>query len=639
MAFEAYQIGTVLHVDSRGFAEKYGKVAGPYFKIEICDTMNQQIFTAESLANDGGYDLNGLIVTSVEWEENDCQADMMTLTVQNPDLQLQDSRLFSEGNYIDLWMGYDGLDPDYMGRGIIVEVESVFQTGSMCSLNITCYDIAYFMMEESRAEIVAEGTQWWENRRERLSTEEERLIDQQVDAENPAFPEEGDSSSDRDNDAVDSPGGSGVSDATVDVDSLRGEPSAEDIAAMEAAQTELQTARESTRTRLRQEALERHPFEMARTTSPSRRRRRQGKVWRNMTDSEIVASIYESYNVVPFVDTTGERSARGSSTIVETETEGPIFNTSHPDSAEERRDVERRSMEAYNQTFTPEGDIDDIGNTQRPTLDVEPVYAYAFSTRQSRVVETDGRRVVQKAGTSDWEFIKQLASNHGYIVFVFYSYEARNWCGYWGPMSNVPQVIRYELKFNEMDESSLESFRPKTSMRGQSTEIDLSYVNPRDRRHYRIRVSMDNVSRYSTEFRGPNASQLLTDPIGDGPDAVLTIHGQRVSVPVNRPFVDAEDARRWLMAFWMRHASEFCEAEGKLIVGVPDIHARHRHGVRGVGRFGGEYFFTKVNHKMNPGAPYETTFSGFRVTDIMMSTEPVTASVTSESDEVGHVEG
>jgi len=628
MSFEAYQIGTVLNLDSRDFAEKYGKAIGPFFKIEISDTSNRIIFSAEAVQQDGGYDLNGLIVTSVEWEENDCQADMMTLTVQNPDVQLQDSRLFAIGNSIDLWMGYDGHLPDYMGRGIIVESEPTFSSGSMCTINVTAYDIAYFMMEESRAEIDTDGTQWWERRRAPLSEEEERQI--QVIVSDAIRDSERDRTEDVAN-AMNSAPGSGaemvIPDETID----ENYQTADIERSVHLHQFQQQLEEEE-----RQRRLEDHPFEMARTSSPSRGRRgRNGKVWRDKTDSQIAIAIFESYGIVPYVDSSGERSARGYTSTVEVEVRGEVFSDAHADSRSEAERTAQEQQEGLGRVVMRPGAVDDVANTTPRPLNETETHIYTNTRTESRTIEHAGRRVVQKSGTTDWEFLKQLASDHGYIVFVFYSYENGHWCGYWGPMSNVPQIIHYELKFNHLDFSTLESFRPKESLRGQSTEIDLTYVNPRDRRQYTMRVTMENISRYSTEFRGPDASRLMQDPLGSGPEAVLMIHGQRVSVPLNRSFTDAEDARRWLMSFWIRHASEFCEAEGKMIIGVPDVHARHRHNVVGVGRYSGAYFFTKVTHRMGAGSAYETTFSGFKVNDMMFQTAS-TDDVAVETVSIGH---
>lgn len=657
MSFEAYQVGTVLNLDSRDFHEKYNKVIAPFFKLEISNSSNVVIFSEESVSTDGGegnpaYDLNGLIVTSVEWEENDCQSDMMTLTVQNPDLNMQESRLFALGNSIDLWMGYDGQIPDYMGRAIIVEVEPSFNTGSMCTLNVVAYDIAYFMMEEAKAEIDSEGTRWWERRRTPISAAEEQELNDFVTDAMRDTTEERDADRDELRMSTD-PNAENVhipdavlddSDALASYLREQGAANASEVDIHATRLAERQEQVNSEVEQLRQQMMESHPFELARTSAPTRgRTRRNGKVWRDKTDSEIAAAIYESYGIVPFVDTTGERGAsRWVETVEETVTHrGPIFTDAHADSRSEYERNVSVQMEATGRIFTPTGVIDDIGNTHTPRLQNDPIYAYATTTedtRQSRTIEHEGRRVIQKAGTSDWAFLKELAANHGYIVFVFYSYSHSCWIGYWGPSSNVPQIIRYNFEFNNYDESTLESFKTKESIRGQSTEIDLSYVNPRDRREYVLKVTMENLSRYAPEFRGRYAGWLNSDgiaPEGSGPEVVLTIHGQRVSVPIMRPFTDAAEARRWLMAFWIRHASEFCEAEGKLIIGIPEVHARHRHSISGVGRFSGNYFFTKVSHRMSSGSAYETTVSGYRVVEMMFDTDsPEPVSV--ETREIGH---
>lgn len=165
MTYDAAQIGNVYPRDDRDLVAKYGKLTAPFFQLQISNPSDSRIlFQSSGVAAEEGYDLNGLIVSEVEWDENDCTADMMTLVVNNVDMLIHTTALFQEGNNIDLWMGYDGHQPDYMGRGIITNVEPDFPNLATPTIRVTAYDISYFMMEEGRAEVVPEGTQWWERR-------------------------------------------------------------------------------------------------------------------------------------------------------------------------------------------------------------------------------------------------------------------------------------------------------------------------------------------------------------------------------------------------------------------------------------------------------------------------------------------
>ena len=156
IAFPASAIGSIFEEDARSIVEKYGFMAAPYFMVEISSRQDSSLYSAASFSkgeDELGYDLNGLIVSDVTWEEDIEGADSLNFTVNNPDNNLQNSILFEEGNNVDLFMGYDGHPPFFMGRGIIVEKTPSFSSGAMSTMRVVCYDKSYFMMEEGRAEI------------------------------------------------------------------------------------------------------------------------------------------------------------------------------------------------------------------------------------------------------------------------------------------------------------------------------------------------------------------------------------------------------------------------------------------------------------------------------------------------------
>lgn len=592
--YRAADIGTLYEHDTRDLVDKYGLMAAPFFRLEISDQSDAILFSAESQSRDGGYDLHGLVVSDVEYDENDCQTNMIKLTVQNVDMTLHDSRLFAEGNSLDLWMGYDGHQPEYMGRAIIVEIEPMFESGSIPSMNITAYDIAHFMMEEGKAEIVPEGTAWFERHRQSSATggnETPRVVHDAVD--------------DTDRAARRNPGAATDSSGRpISMDRTPG----------------IDIANRETRARLVEGEANQSNTEV-RTTwrqwRAPRRSRNSGKVWREMKDSEIAAAIFKSYGIVPYVEATHER-ARASVTTGESTTT-VIVGTQVADTRDEQGRRVSRARGLGLSGAVPELNVDQH-NSQLDAaggISQRESHLRAVNTTTETQQRTGGRRVVQKSGTSDWDFVKKLAKNHGYIVFVFFHHESRRWIGYWGSPSNVPQAIEYTFKYNHGDDTNFRSFRPRISMRGQKTEIDLSVVDPRRGREQRLRVAMDSVSAYSPEFRGPDGTQDIREPLGNGPEVVLTIHGRRTIVVADRPFTDPEDARRWLMAFWMRHAADFCTMEGETIIGLPEMRARQKHQFMGIGRIDGGFFITKATHKMGGSKIYNVSFSGYRVVDIM----------------------
>lgn len=638
--YPARRIGRLFRRDDRDISEKYGEMIAPFFRIEISGQDQRTLFSAEANARDGGYDLNGLIVSSVEWEENDCQASMMKLTIENIDMRLHDSRMFTEGNSVDLWMGYDGRQPDYMGRAIITAIEPEFSADAIPKLSVTGYDISHFMMEEGRAEVQAEGTKWWERHRSNptpANPEQRQQTFLRQQAETPAARDS--RRRDRERELV----AAGVSQeqarilaASIVPDTPLSESGAR---AVDSPVTNVtvnlpNNQRPNTprsRTTLRQARV-------------PRRRNNRGKVWRNLRDNEIADAIFQSYGIVPYTEAIGA-DARSRTITREVRSNVPIVLDNIPDTDEQAR---ARALLAVAQgiELNSENRRLAFGGTsvdrEGPRLGLERREIRAVQqtgeTTLQVTEEVGGRRVVQKAGTTDWEFLKKLAKNHGFIMFVFYYYETGTWIGYWGSPHNVPQHVQYNFHYNYREMTTLKSFRPRISTRGQKTEIDMVFTDPATRKRQRLRVAMENISRYSPEFRGPDSTALLDEPLGSGPEVTLTIHGRRTSVQADRNFRNIDDARRWLMSFWYNHASEFCEAEGEFIQGIPEIHCRHKHQFDGLTRFDGIYFLTQVSHKMSPGAMYTTSYSGYLMVDMLFNEpEQENGMMTVESENMGQL--
>lgn len=627
--YPARRIGRLFRRDEREISEKYGEMIAPYFRIEISGENNRVLFSAEANATEGNYDLNGLIVSSVEWEENDCQASMMKLTIENIDMRLHDSRMFAEGNSIDLWMGYDGRQPDYMGRAIVTGIEPEFSSDSIPKLSITGYDISHFLMEEGRAEVQAEGTTWWERHREQPSPNP-------PNQEQSFLVQERESTRARDE-----------ARRRLIAEGFTEEQARAIVPERPLSQSGV-TAEQTpvTSTTVRTPNQQRTNTPRTRTTLRKaripRRRRNRGKVWRNLRDDEIANAIFQSYGIVPYTEAIGGNARSRTVTREIQVNESAILDNilDTDDQALSRRELvavqglllTQQQQQGFNTSVDREGPQLDLANREIRAL-------RRVDERTVQVTqEVGGRRVVQKAGTSDWEFLKKLAKNHGFIMFVFYYYESQNWIGYWGSPHNVPQHILYNFHYNYREMTTLKSFRPRISTRGQKTEIDMVFTDPVTRKRQRLRVAMENVSRYSPEFRGPDSTALMDEPLGNGPEVVLTIHGRRTSVQADRNFRTIDDARRWLMSFWYNHASEFCEAEGEFIQGIPEVHCRHKHEFDGLTRFDGTYFLTQVSHKMSSGSMYTTSFSGYLMVD-MLNNEPEqeNGEMTVESEDMGQL--
>lgn len=701
--YAASEIGTLYHNDERSIVEKYGQIIAPYFQLEISDKSDNLLFSAGNIGNSGGYDLNGLIVNDVVIEEDIEGADALSITVNNPRVDLQNSMLFDIGNNIDVFMGYDGRSPFFMMRGIIVEIQPEFSADTIPVIRLKAYDKSYFMMEEGKAEIIPDGSAWWERRRQN-SLRRGPHIERRVynDAYRNQEPDE--------NDLYDI---QRVNDAAV----AQGEDVLmRDVGALTAMDGEIDlTTQRIRRGEVVLPTSTEDPnvnFDAAVATLGNintqpqsvngwqrqrfgRRRRQAGHVWRGKTDSEIVAAIFLSYGIVPYVEATNEsrRTYTGRRRPATPESGSTSERTGRPSTAEDVSldEIEEAELQRIQDSATSDESLEEARerlaseetDTTDPTLPAPPGGDYApnrsselqdaervqditrsidlsrvrpidFNGEENQFItgsatitrgqaagarltdyqftddyrfrnvlaegwsedptpprmvrETRQREVTQKAGTTDWDFIIKLGEQHGFITFVFFHIESRRWIGYWGPEGNIPQFRQYTFRYNAGDETTLGTVRPNLSAKNQSTEIDLIYVDPISGRENRLRVAMDNLNEYTEGIHVQGDPLDTNEPIPTGPEVVLRIHGQRIVTHADRRFTSAEEARLWLMSYWLRHARDFYFIEGDTIVGIPEMRAREYHFFEGFGRYSGEFFVTQTRHSMSPGQVYKTSF-------------------------------
>jgi hypothetical protein len=371
-----------------------------------------------------------------------------------------------------------------------------------------------------------------------------------------------------------------------------------------------------------------------------------------MSDSDLVSAIFRKYDVVPYVEITNERRGRivtlpdsdAADTDVATDNENddnrdPIsISTNIGDADDARypimlgvrtRDTSRQlnnQLVRLDQFGLPLGlsdysairrwkgrsrgdPVDPQDNVDRTVvpIDSEEQEAPESPENADRQQQDTRRRVVQKAGTSDWAFLKELAKKHGFIVFTFFDYESRSWIGYWGAEENIPQNREYIFRYNAGPQTSLKTFRPSVSSKNQSTEIDLIFNDPVTRRENRLRV---NIQAGAQAPASALQEAENPDPIGDGPEVILNVNGERMVVNANHRFTSAEDARRWLLAYWRRYATDFQVIEGQTVIGLPELRARQYHRFLGVLRDSGRYFVSQTRHAFSE--EYVTTFTCHR---------------------------
>jgi phage protein D len=85
-------------------------------------------------------------IQSVVYEEGENVASKIELDVANPDFRFSESKVFAEGNAVDLWMGYVGKPLGFMGRGIIVKPNPTFPRSGVPRFRVTAHDVSRKLM-------------------------------------------------------------------------------------------------------------------------------------------------------------------------------------------------------------------------------------------------------------------------------------------------------------------------------------------------------------------------------------------------------------------------------------------------------------------------------------------------------------
>jgi phage protein D len=85
-------------------------------------------------------------ITSVEFTEQENSASKIVLTVLNENFKFLDTKIFAEGNKIDLWMGYVSKPLEFMARGIIVKPNPNFPRSGIPTMTVIAHDLSRKLM-------------------------------------------------------------------------------------------------------------------------------------------------------------------------------------------------------------------------------------------------------------------------------------------------------------------------------------------------------------------------------------------------------------------------------------------------------------------------------------------------------------
>lgn len=252
----------------------------------------------------------------------------------------------------------------------------------------------------------------------------------------------------------------------------------------------------------------------------------------------------------------------------------------------------------------------------------------------------------QKKGVSDYHFVKRLALINGFYYWVDYDPHNEVWVGHWRDKKKLrmEQEKMYSFIYNNNVAVSLLEFGIETTLRGQSTEVEVVGWNEKLKQPISAIVKEEESyelphkpgrgagERWEVEQKKthPGLKRILKkkipaniftdmDPTETGiPKAtamVFTAFGQRLEVVSHKPFASKKAAQAWAERYMRARQENFVIGDG-VIVGTPDLRPRQIHLLGGLGsKYDGQWEFTQVKHKMAKGHPYEIRFQARRLYD------------------------
>ena len=228
----------------------------------------------------------------------------------------------------------------------------------------------------------------------------------------------------------------------------------------------------------------------------------------------------------------------------------------------------------------------------------------------------ESKDFIQKAGLSDYDFVKGMANITGYYFWVDAD-ENGEWTLHFKNPDTVPpaelgQTKTYNFKWNEGDFSTILNFEPELAIQGQTNKLKVILKDPKSGAVRSVDVSetvqsgpevisdsgggrftLDSSQtakvkdqKLETEFTTPGAIKLL---IGDFSFQVKT----------NRTFATEDEVAVWAREWFENARNNFILAR-VLLPGVESLRARQVHKLSGLGiALSGDYFFNMVRHKMD----------------------------------------
>lgn len=216
---------------------------------------------------------------------------------------------------------------------------------------------------------------------------------------------------------------------------------------------------------------------------------------------------------------------------------------------------------------------------------------------------------IQRAGMSDYDFVKGLSNLTGFYFWVDGDEQGTWTLHFKDPESyDGDQEQQYTFEYNNGDMTTLFSFEPEFLVSGAVSRIRARVRNARTGRIMEAEFQEDNTESPDVLFSLSDDDDLGLDlvdlPEIDSPPATSTavqifIGDYSFEDVTSRRFRTEAELITWARQWFRRQREQFILSRGNSI-GVENVMARQIHTISGVGTvYDGDYFFSRVKHVMD----------------------------------------
>jgi len=222
------------------------------------------------------------------------------------------------------------------------------------------------------------------------------------------------------------------------------------------------------------------------------------------------------------------------------------------------------------------------------------------------------KKIIQKSGVSDYDFVKGMANITGFIFWVDGKAGPNsdsNWTLHFkDPKKLKEQDKVYTFRYDFGDEGSLLSFVPELLVKGAKTNLIVTVKDRLSGRKLRAEITEENEGSPDLDATGDLTGEVKGE-YTTASDIKIFFNNFSFDVVTNRRFQVEADVVDWAQQWFRRMRENFIMSRGKTI-GVETLMARQQHVIEGVGEsYTGQYYFSKVKQIQNDSEGYVCDFA------------------------------